>query len=87
MKPLSSLCFLLFLGCTGCIPWVISASMEAKAQDQAAYSTYVTTMERLNTEREIAKLPPRPILTFPQWKQGGVTNTPAAAPVRVPKGQ
>jgi hypothetical protein len=63
---------------TGCIPWVVSASMQAHAKDQAAYSTYVTDMERLNTERELAHLASRPILNFDQWKRGGVTNAPAS---------
>lgn len=69
---------LLVVFCSGCIPWVISASLKAHAEEQAAYSEYVTNMERLNTDREKAQLTPRPIMNFDDWKRGSVTNRPSS---------
>lgn len=67
LVQLSALCASVVL-LSGCVPWIVSASMDARAKDQAAYSQYVTDMERLNTEREKAQLAPRPIMKFPEWK-------------------
>ena len=46
----------------GCI-----AQRVMKSQDRQHYSEYVTETERINLEREKAKLPPLKIMTFNQW--------------------
>jgi hypothetical protein len=41
---------------------------DREARERAAYSEYRVEMERINAEREIAGLPPRPLLTFDEWR-------------------
>ena len=45
----------------------------AKIMD--SYNNYVFGMEKINLEREKAKLAPRPILTKAEWLKGGESQT------------
>jgi hypothetical protein len=44
--------------------------IEARAKQQEAYGNYKIQMEKLNTEREQAKLAVRPIMSFDEWANG-----------------
>lgn len=69
---------------TGCIPIVMHGAMQAEAKDRAAYSTYITDMERLNTERELAGLASRPVLTQREWSGKSTNRPPALSPKSQP---
>jgi hypothetical protein len=42
------------------------------SMDHDHYSDYVTRTEQINYERQKANLQPVPIMTFEQWKGGGL---------------
>jgi|LakMenEpi03Aug12_release.lakeMendotaPanAssembly.Ray.scaffolds.fasta_scaffold3608219_1 hypothetical protein len=48
----------------------IAAVSYATSQKQKAYADYRTETEKLNLDREKARLTPRPILTFKEWSKG-----------------
>lgn len=86
MKPIV-LSVLLVLLCTGCVPILIHAGVQSAAQEKAAYSAYCDTQAKINSDRELAGLPPQPVLTRPQWRQTvrvSSTNPPALKPPRAP---
>ena len=47
----------------GCIAQIVM-----KSQDRQHYSEYVTETQRINLEREKAKLPPEKTMTFDEWR-------------------
>lgn len=49
----------------GCV-----ADIVMKSQDRQHYSEYITETQRLNLEREKAKLTPVKIMTFDEWRGG-----------------
>lgn len=49
----------------GCV-----ADIVMKSQDRQHYSEYVTETQRLNLEREKAKLTPVKVMTFEEWRGG-----------------
>ena len=61
---LPALLLLCLLGIQGCI----SGTVKAVARHNN-YSEYRLEMERINLEREKAKLPARPIMTYDEWRQ------------------
>ena len=48
----------------------IGAAKYGSAKQKEAYAKYITDMEKINLEREKAKLEPRPIMTYEQWHKG-----------------
>lgn len=79
---LCALCCLLF---TGCIPILVHAGVQSAAQEKAAYSAYLDTQAKINSDRELANLPPHPVLTRAEWRQTvNRTNSPALTPWRAP---
>ncbi|MCX8157591.1 MAG: hypothetical protein N3J91_14285 [Verrucomicrobiae bacterium] len=54
----------MLLGCNGC---VVDRIMDS--EDRKHYLDYRTEAERINMEREKNGLPPRPILTYEEWKK------------------
>ena len=59
------LCLLLF---TGCLPILIHSAVESSAMEKQAYSAYLDTLRQTNTQRELAGLPPEPILSRDAWR-------------------
>jgi len=49
----------------GCVAQIVMNS-----QDRQHYSDYVTETQRINLEREKAKLQPEKIMTFDEWRGG-----------------
>ncbi len=48
------------------------ASKAGTARIMDSYNTYMIEMEKINIEREKAKLAPRPILTKKEWLKGNL---------------
>lgn len=73
MKILVTVLFLcpLLQGCgLGILFAGAGASKAGTAQIMSAYTEYMVSMEKINLERERAKLAPRPILSKAEWLKG-----------------
>jgi hypothetical protein len=62
------------LSLQGCVVAAIGAGYGAwyygRGKQMEAYASYRNEAEKLNFEREKAKLPPRPIMSFQEWCKG-----------------
>lgn len=67
---------------TGCIPILVHAASESSSRERTSYSAYRDTQMKINSDRELAGLPPQPIFTLNQWRAsvGRSTNAPLATP-------
>jgi hypothetical protein len=83
-------CFLITQGClaaaVGYGAYTYGSSKDEATQKEAetkniqTYNTYKTDADKLNLEREKARLKPQPVMTFAEWKLAHNIATPVPEP-------
>ena len=55
---------------TGCLPVLVGGLIYKGTANKENYSYYLIETQKLNTDREVKKLKPLPILSYDEWADG-----------------